>query len=322
MGGVWHARLVLGCLYSWVPIYIFAEFVIRMEMGANIFMGCLLSRFYGSTSCTCVFNLDFHSVLPTWVHGFQVDCCLLALQSEVENFVLRMAAEFPDRNEQLIFLINNYDMMLTVLLVGRLLPKPLTPSPPHPLTPSHSHPLTPLPPPSSPPHTLHPHTPSSPFTPSHPTVTPLPPPSSLPHLSHTHTPSSPFTPSHPTVTPSLPQDSHLLNPSPPLPLSLSPLTHFHLLMALTPSLPQTLTLSPTHPSTLTPQLPHPLTSHSLPPSPPLQERTSEESKESESFKSLLHARTQEFVQEVRVFIRTWYVHGMCVRACVRVCVHV
>ena len=30
----------------------------------------------------------------------------------------------------------------------------------------------------------------------------------------------------------------------------------------------------------------------------LQERTSEESKESESFKSLLHARTQEFIDEV------------------------
>ena len=30
----------------------------------------------------------------------------------------------------------------------------------------------------------------------------------------------------------------------------------------------------------------------------LQERTSEESKESESFKGLLHARTQEFIDEV------------------------
>ncbi|KAG2469315.1 VPS52 protein, partial [Polypterus senegalus] len=38
------------------------------------------------------------------------------LQVEVENFVLRMAAEFPSRKEQLIFLINNYDMMLSVLM--------------------------------------------------------------------------------------------------------------------------------------------------------------------------------------------------------------
>uniref|UniRef100_A0A8C3H7A0 Vacuolar protein sorting-associated protein 52 homolog n=1 Tax=Chrysemys picta bellii TaxID=8478 RepID=A0A8C3H7A0_CHRPI len=39
------------------------------------------------------------------------------LQVEVENFVLRVAAEFSSRKEQLIFLINNYDMMLSVLMV-------------------------------------------------------------------------------------------------------------------------------------------------------------------------------------------------------------
>ncbi|XP_056012755.1 vacuolar protein sorting-associated protein 52 homolog isoform X3 [Ostrea edulis] len=38
------------------------------------------------------------------------------LQTEVENFILKMAAEFPLRKEQLIFLINNYDMMLGVLM--------------------------------------------------------------------------------------------------------------------------------------------------------------------------------------------------------------
>ncbi|XP_010782887.1 vacuolar protein sorting-associated protein 52 homolog [Notothenia coriiceps] len=38
------------------------------------------------------------------------------LQVEVENFVLKMAAEFPSRRNQLIFLINNYDMMLSVLM--------------------------------------------------------------------------------------------------------------------------------------------------------------------------------------------------------------
>lgn len=48
----------------------------------------------------------------------QVDQCLLALQVEVENLVLKIAAEFPDRKEQLIFLINNYDMMLGVLAVS------------------------------------------------------------------------------------------------------------------------------------------------------------------------------------------------------------
>ena len=48
----------------------------------------------------------------------QVDQCLLSLQGEVENFILRMAAEFPQRREQLVFLINNYDMMLSVLTVS------------------------------------------------------------------------------------------------------------------------------------------------------------------------------------------------------------
>ncbi|EDV27587.1 uncharacterized protein TRIADDRAFT_53433 [Trichoplax adhaerens] len=38
------------------------------------------------------------------------------LQMEVENFILRMAAEFQHRKEQLIFLINNYDHMMTVNL--------------------------------------------------------------------------------------------------------------------------------------------------------------------------------------------------------------
>lgn len=43
-------------------------------------------------------------------------------QVEVENFVLRVAAEFSSRKEQLVFLINNYDMMLGVLMVvGALL---------------------------------------------------------------------------------------------------------------------------------------------------------------------------------------------------------
>lgn len=41
----------------------------------------------------------------------------VCVQVEVENFVLKMAAEFPSRRDQLIFLINNYDMMLSVLMV-------------------------------------------------------------------------------------------------------------------------------------------------------------------------------------------------------------
>lgn len=52
---------------------------------------------------------------PTTVHLLG-DC----FQVEVENFVLKMAAEFPSRRDQLIFLINNYDMMLSVLMVSSL----------------------------------------------------------------------------------------------------------------------------------------------------------------------------------------------------------
>ena len=47
----------------------------------------------------------------------QGDQCLSSLQGEVENFILRMATEFPQRREQLVFLINNYDMMLSVITV-------------------------------------------------------------------------------------------------------------------------------------------------------------------------------------------------------------
>lgn len=41
---------------------------------------------------------------------------LAQLLEEVQCFVLRMAAVFPERKEQLIFLINNYDMVLSVLM--------------------------------------------------------------------------------------------------------------------------------------------------------------------------------------------------------------
>ena len=39
--------------------------------------------------------------------------------------MLRMAVEFPLRKEQLIFLINNYDMMLAVLMVSMKVRKTL-----------------------------------------------------------------------------------------------------------------------------------------------------------------------------------------------------
>lgn len=45
-----------------------------------------------------------------------VNRLLAVLQEEVECFILRMAAVFPQRKEQLIFLINNYDMVLGILM--------------------------------------------------------------------------------------------------------------------------------------------------------------------------------------------------------------
>lgn len=44
-----------------------------------------------------------------------VDGLMLQLQDEVEKVILKMAAIFQQRKDQLIFLINNYDMMLTIL---------------------------------------------------------------------------------------------------------------------------------------------------------------------------------------------------------------
>lgn len=41
---------------------------------------------------------------------------LLELQNEVECFMLRYAAIFPQRKEQLIYLINNYDLILGILM--------------------------------------------------------------------------------------------------------------------------------------------------------------------------------------------------------------
>lgn len=43
---------------------------------------------------------------------------LAQLSDEVECLLLRMAAVFPQRKEQLVFLINNLDLVLTVHAVS------------------------------------------------------------------------------------------------------------------------------------------------------------------------------------------------------------
>lgn len=40
---------------------------------------------------------------------------LTDLQQEVEHFILKMTVEFPVKKDQLIFLINNYDLILSVM---------------------------------------------------------------------------------------------------------------------------------------------------------------------------------------------------------------
>jgi len=42
---------------------------------------------------------------------------LRGLQLEIENFIVRMSAIFPQRREQVIFIINNYDVILSVIAV-------------------------------------------------------------------------------------------------------------------------------------------------------------------------------------------------------------
>lgn len=46
----------------------------------------------------------------------RVSVLLAILQNEVENLILKMASKFDSPKEQLIFIINNYDMILSVLL--------------------------------------------------------------------------------------------------------------------------------------------------------------------------------------------------------------
>ena len=40
---------------------------------------------------------------------------LRGLQKEIDNFIARMSNVFPQRREQIIFAINNYDVILSVM---------------------------------------------------------------------------------------------------------------------------------------------------------------------------------------------------------------
>lgn len=78
-------------------------------------LGLLDSRPHYITRRYAEFSSAIVSINQTFPNE-RTNSLLGQLQIEVENFVLKMAAEFPSRRDQLIFLINNYDMMLSVLM--------------------------------------------------------------------------------------------------------------------------------------------------------------------------------------------------------------
>merc|ERR1712012_779386 len=41
---------------------------------------------------------------------------LAVLQEEVESLILRLASKFPGRRDQLLFLINNYDVVMSLII--------------------------------------------------------------------------------------------------------------------------------------------------------------------------------------------------------------
>ncbi|XP_072226706.1 vacuolar protein sorting-associated protein 52 homolog [Leuresthes tenuis] len=78
-------------------------------------LGVLDTRPHYITRRYAEFSSAIVSINQTFTNE-RTNALLGQLQIEVENFVLKMAAEFPSRRDQLIFLINNYDMMLSVLM--------------------------------------------------------------------------------------------------------------------------------------------------------------------------------------------------------------
>uniref|UniRef100_A0A8C7HBA1 Vacuolar protein sorting-associated protein 52 homolog n=1 Tax=Oncorhynchus kisutch TaxID=8019 RepID=A0A8C7HBA1_ONCKI len=78
-------------------------------------LGVLNTRPYYITRRYAEFSSAIVSINQTFTSE-RTHTLLGQLQVEVENFVLKMAVEFPSRRDQLIFLIKNYNMMLNVLM--------------------------------------------------------------------------------------------------------------------------------------------------------------------------------------------------------------
>jgi vacuolar protein sorting-associated protein 52 len=68
-----------------------------------------ITRRYAEFS-TSLYSINEHLPNP------KLNAILSQLQVEVQNFILRLASEFTQRKEQLISVINNYDLMLSVIV--------------------------------------------------------------------------------------------------------------------------------------------------------------------------------------------------------------
>lgn len=63
---------------------------------------------------------EFAASILTLNHGFNdalLSNSLLRLRTEVESLLLRLSAELPDKKNRLVFLINNYDLVVSILSV-------------------------------------------------------------------------------------------------------------------------------------------------------------------------------------------------------------
>ncbi|KAK2517365.1 hypothetical protein Q9966_014706 [Columba livia] len=96
-----HVDAYVCDCYDGIAVFLCIHIVLRFR--------ALITRRYAEFSSAIV------SINQTFPNE-KTNALLGQLQVEVENFVLRVAAEFSSRKEQLIFLINNYDMMLGVLM--------------------------------------------------------------------------------------------------------------------------------------------------------------------------------------------------------------
>lgn len=74
-----------------------------------------MSRRYAELSAAFI---SVNESCPTMVDS--LTDVLRGLQQEIDNFIARMSNVFPQRREQIIFAINNYDVILSVMGVIKI----------------------------------------------------------------------------------------------------------------------------------------------------------------------------------------------------------